>query len=120
MSGDRTHRHVHIDQDGRVLASAEITGADLSASIKVVDAALHIEPGVLPAGTRGRLIDAVLELPDTRAGDKLEATAPAGDGELLEQVRDRLAGVHTRTAGTTVLIDADLPRTPTRGHSAPG
>ena len=58
----------------------------------VVRASLHAEAGHLPVGIRARLVDAVLDQEETRAGRRLEATVPLGDIEALERLRARCAG----------------------------
>lgn len=102
MSRDHAIHHVQIEDDGRMVASAEVqTPEDGTAQ-----ASFHIEPGHLPPGTRSALVDAALELADTKPGDRLVASAPRGDGEILDRVHDHYADVTTRSAGATSLIDA--------------
>lgn len=112
MSADDVPRHVRIEEDGHALASAEVTCTHDSANGDTVNAALHVEPGHLPAGTRGRLVDAVLDLPESQNADHLSASAPTGDGELLDRIRGRADNVRTRATGSTVLVSAELPHHP--------
>lgn len=72
----------------------------------VARASFHVEPGHLPPGPRPALVDAVLTAADARPGDSLTASAPLGDGELLDRVHHHYTDVATRSAGATVLIDA--------------
>jgi len=65
--------------------------------------------GPAPPGSRASLVDAVMDLPEVQAGSRLEATVPLGDAESLEQLRDRTEGTATRAAGSTALVDADIP-----------
>ena len=75
----------------------------------MVRASLHAQAGHLPAGTRTRLVDAVLDLPQTRESNRLEATVPLGDAESLDRLRERCDEVLTRPAGASCLVDAALP-----------
>lgn len=102
MTDDHSTRHVRLEENGRVVASAEVSTPEDGAA----RASFHVEPGHLPSGTRSALVDAVLTAADARPGDSLTATAPLGDGEILDRVHDHYADVSTRSAGATVLIDA--------------
>ena len=51
----------------------------------------------------------MLDLPEVQASSRLEATVPMGDSESLQRLRERAAGTTTRAAGSTALVDADLP-----------
>jgi hypothetical protein len=108
MAEHEARRHVEIAEDGRLMATADIepTGQD-----GVVRAFLHVESGHLPPGTRSRLVDAVLDTAQVKPGDRLEATVPMGDGEILQRVRERCDDVATRPAGATILVEAS-PREP--------
>jgi hypothetical protein len=91
--------------DGRTLAVARIDVVDTL----VARASLHVESGQLPAGTRARLVDAVFDDPDVRARRRVEVALPLGDTEILDRVRDRGVSVTFRAAGSTCLVEADLP-----------
>jgi hypothetical protein len=106
MTGPGTTRHVEIDDGGQLVAAADVESLDRPG---VVRASLHVEPGHLPSGTRTRLVDAVLDLPEVRDGEHLEAAMPLGDAELLERMRARCDEVQTRAAGASCLVNADLP-----------
>jgi hypothetical protein len=99
-------RHVEVAEDGQVVAFALVEALEDRA---VVRAALYARAGHLPAGTRSRLVDAVLELPEITQGRRLEATLPIGDAESLERLRERCEQVQTRAAGASCLLDASLP-----------
>lgn len=72
----------------------------------LVRARLHVEAGHLPPGTRSRLVDAILDLPEMQTGARLQASLPLGDCELLGRFRERCAHVTTKAAGASCLIDA--------------
>ena len=94
-----------IEEDGRPLASAEVhpTG-----DAGVVHSDMHVESGHLPGGTRTRLVDAVLEHPQVDEADRLLATMPLGDTEMLDRVRERCDDVEAHAAGSTKLVQARL------------
>ena len=94
-----------IEEAGRTLASAEVHATTVPG---VVHSDLHVESGHLPGGTRRRLVDAVLEHPQVDEADRLLATMPLGDTEMLERVRERCDHVEDRAAGATKLVDAHL------------
>ena len=104
MPRSEHHPTIEIQDDGRTLATAEMHAADTG----VVHSDLHVESGHLPAGTRTRLVDAVLDHPDTDQADRLLATMPLGDTEMLERVRERCADVDARAAGATKIVEAKL------------
>ncbi len=107
MSRDEGHTHVEVDVDGRVVASADVEEQDERG---VVRASLQVEPGHQPTGSRTRLVDAVLDLPEVHDRERLEATLPIGDGEILERLRQRSEDMQIRPAGATCLVDANLPK----------
>jgi hypothetical protein len=94
-----------IEEGGRTLASAEVhpTGEP-----GVVHSDLHVESGHLPGGTRTRLVDAVLEHPQVDEAERLLATMPLGDTEMLDRVRERCDDVEAHAAGATKLVQARL------------
>ena len=50
-----------------------------------------------------------MNTPEVQASSRLEATVPLGDAESLERLRERTEDAVTRPAGSTALVDADLP-----------
>lgn len=50
-----------------------------------------------------------MDLPEVQAASRLEATIPLGDSESLAQLRERTEDAVTRAAGSTALVDADIP-----------
>jgi hypothetical protein len=98
-------RTIRIEDEGRTLASAEVhpTGEP-----GVIHSDLHVESGPLPAGTRTRLVDAVLDHPQVDAAERLVATMPLGDTEMLARVRQRSRDVRAHAAGATKIVEARL------------
>lgn len=104
---DRARAQIAIDDEfGRLVAAADIELIDLV----MARASLHVEAGHLPIGTRGRLVDAVLDNPEIRSRQHIQVALPLGDTEMLNRVRERCGGVQLRAAGVTCLIDLDLPQ----------
>jgi hypothetical protein len=101
-----THE-VQIEVDGQLVAVAEVSGTD---DPDVVRSAMHVESGHLPAGSRTKLVDAVLEDPQVSAASHLAASVPMGDTELLDRLRERAGSVDVRAAGATALVEAHLRR----------
>jgi hypothetical protein len=96
---------VQIEADGRTVATAEIhpTGEP-----GVVHSDLHVESGHVPGGARSRLVDAVLDIPEVDEAQRLVATMPLSDTEMLQRVRERCEQVEARPAGATKIVEARL------------
>jgi hypothetical protein len=92
--------------DGQPLAVAQIDIVD----DLIARASLHVAAGHLPAGTRTRLVDAVFDDPEVRARRQVQVTLPLGDTEILDRVRERGVIATFRAAGSTCLLEADLPQ----------
>jgi uncharacterized phage protein gp47/JayE len=97
-------RHIEVGDDGQPIAAAEVTTAG-----GTVRASLHASAGHIPPGRRASLVDAVMDLPEVQASARMEATIPLGDGESLERLRERTEDAVTRPAGSTTLLDANIP-----------
>ena len=106
MADQPAHRHVEVSDGKRVVASAQVTTSPEDPG--TAQASLQAESGHLPAGSRASLVDAVLDLPELQ-GAHLEATVPLGDAESLQRLEERTDGMTTRAAGSSALVDADLP-----------
>jgi hypothetical protein len=96
---------VRVQADGRVLAEAEIRRTGVPG---VVASAMHVESGHLPLGTGTRLVDAVLADPEVGRAERLVATMPLSDTEMLDRVRQRSGEVAARAAGATKIVEARL------------
>ena len=105
---EQDRRRVEVEQDGRVVGTAEVEPADET----TIRAALHVESGHLPVDVGAKLVDAVLDVAGTQEGSRLEATLPLGETGSLRRLRDRCDDVHTHPAGATCLVDATLPDEP--------
>jgi len=84
-----------------------VTTADQAAG--TVRTSLLPSSGHSPPGSRASLVDAVMDLPEVQASSRLEATLPLGDAESLERLRERTEDTVSRPAGSTTLVDADIP-----------
>jgi hypothetical protein len=99
--------HIEVGDGGQPVAAAEVTtnaGAD-----GTVRASLHAPAGHIAPGRRASLVDAVMDLPEVQASARMEATVPRGDGESLNRLRERTEDAVTRPAGSTTLLDANIP-----------
>jgi len=110
MTNHDESRHLEIkDEADRTVAEAEVTTA--LGPEGTVRTSMHADPYV-PSGTRASLVDAVMDLPEVQASDRMEAAVPYGDAESLERLRERTEGAQTRAAGATTLLDANVPNGP--------
>jgi hypothetical protein len=106
-TADKSVSRVEVDEDGSVVAFADVErteGADAAT------ARLHVEGGHRPPGTGARLIDAVLQTPAVKEAGAVIAAVPKGDGEAIETMQQRLPSATTRSAGSTVIVEAEVPR----------
>jgi hypothetical protein len=106
MTAERTGSNIQLVENGHVVGVADVETTDDPA---VIRASLHAEAGHRPVGAGARLVDAVLDLEETRRRHILQASLPSGDVEALQQIRSRCPEVRTRPAGATCLVDARLP-----------
>ena len=107
MTGPDTSHHVEVKEGDQTVAAAEVTTSGQADG--TVRTSLHGASGHVSPGSRASLVDAVMDLPEVQAGERLEATVPLGDGESLERLRERTDDPITRAARSTVLLDADIP-----------
>ena len=113
MTSPEKPRRVEIKDHGQTVATAEVTTVRHAAG--TVRTSLLPSSGHTPPGSRARLVDAVMDLPEVQASSRLEATIPLGDAESLERLRERTEDSITRPAGSTALVDADIPPGGTAG-----
>ena len=107
MTDPITSRHVEIKDGDQTVAAAEVTTSQESDG--TARASLRAASGHIAPGSRARLVDAVMDLPEVRASGQLKAAVPLGDGESLERLRERTDDSTTRPAGSTALVDAKIP-----------
>ena len=108
MTDPETSRHVEIkDDDGRTAAVAEVTTA--KGPEGTVRTSMYAKDERVRPGDRTALVDEVMDLPEVRASDRLEATVPYGDAESVERLRERTDNAALRVAGGTTLLDANVP-----------
>ena len=108
MTNPENSRHVEIrDDEDRTAAVAEVTtasGPDGTVRTSMYAKSEHVRPG-----DRAALVDEVMDLPEVKQSDRLEATVPYGDTESVERLRERTEDTVLRAAGSTTLLDANLP-----------
>jgi hypothetical protein len=107
MTGPDTTHHVEVKDGDQTVAAAEVTTTGQADG--TVRTSLHAASGHVSPGSRASLVDAVMDLPEVQASERLKATVPLGDGESLERLRERTEDPVTRAAGSTVLLDANIP-----------
>ena len=107
-------QRVVVSDDGRTVATAEVTASEGSGG--TVRVSLHAEPGHITPGCRASLVDAVLDLPEVQESARLEAVLPLGDGESLHRLQERFQDGSAHPSGWSILFDAALP--PSRAGSA--
>jgi hypothetical protein len=107
MTSPDKPRRVEVKDGDQTVAAAEVR--TLEDSGETVRTSLLPPSGPAPPGSRASLVDAVMDSPEARAGSRLEATIPLGDAESLQRLRERTDDTVTRPAGSTALVDADIP-----------
>ena len=108
MTNPETPRHVEIKDEGdQTVAEAEVTTA--SGPEGTVRTSMHAKDAYVRPGYRASLVDAVMDLPEVQASDRVEAAIPYGDGESLERLRERTEDAQARAAGATTPFDANVP-----------
>jgi len=105
MTSNDKPRRVEVKDGDQTVAAAEVA----EHAEGTVRTSLLPSSGPTPPGSRASLVDAVMNQPEVRASSRLEATVPLGDAESLERLRERTEDATTRPAGSTALVDADLP-----------
>jgi hypothetical protein len=110
MTNPGQHHHLEIRDGDETVVAADVTTppeAEGTAQASLRAAAGHITPG-----HRASLVDAVMDLPGVRESSRLEAVVPIGDSETLGRLRERSENATTRPAGSSALLDADIPSAP--------
>ena len=106
MAEHDLRQRVEVSDDGRTVATAEVTTGGSGGTARV---SLHAEPGHITTGCRASLVDAVLDLPEVQESARLEAAFRLGDAESLHRLQERCQDGSTRPAGWSTLFKADLP-----------
>ena len=107
MSSPDKAQRVEIKDGDQTVAAADVTPVEHAEG--TMRTSLLPASGPTPPGSRASLVDAVMDLPEVQASSRLEATIPMGDSESLQRLRERAEETTTRAAGSTALVDADLP-----------
>jgi hypothetical protein len=107
MTSPEKSRRVEVKDRGQTVAAAEMRTVEHRAG--TVRTSLFPSSGHTPPGSRASLVDAVMGQPEVQASTRLEATVPLGDAESLQRLRERTKDTVTRPAGSTALVDADIP-----------
>ena len=108
MTDPENSRHVEIkDDDDRTAAVADVTTA--RGPDGTVRTSMYAKNEIVRPGDRAALVDEVMDLPEVKASDRVEATVPFGDAESVERLRERTDDATLRAAGSTTLLDANVP-----------
>ena len=118
MSSPGKSQRVEVKDGDQTIAAAEVTPVEHAEG--TMRTSLLPPSGPVPPGSRASLVDAVMDLPEVQASSRLEATIPLGDSESLQRLRERAEETVTRPAGSTALVDADLPTPRTEVTGQPG
>ncbi len=105
MADQRLHQTVRVGDGERVVWAEVTTSSDPHGTAEAV---VNATSGHVAPGTREKLIDAVLDLPELRGSDHLMVTVPLGDAESLFRLDQRCDDMTVRAAGSSALVDADL------------
>jgi hypothetical protein len=115
MTDPETSHYVEIkDDEDRTAAVAEVTTA--RGPEGTVRTSMYAKNEHVRRGDRATLVDEVMDLPEVKASNRVEAAVPFGDAESVERLRQRTDDAVLRAAGATTLLDANLP--PDGGHQA--
>ena len=106
MSDPPETQHVEIKDGDQTVVAAAVTTSEENDTAR---ASLHAAAGHITPGRRASLVDAVMDLPQVQESTRLEASVPLGDGESLERLRERTDESSTHPAGSTALLDANIP-----------
>jgi hypothetical protein len=99
--------HVEVDDDGSVVAFADV---EYRGGAEAARATLHVEGGHRPPDTGARLVDAVMETSEVQEAGAVVAAVPKGEGAAIEHAHERLSAATARVAGSTVLVEGEVPR----------
>jgi hypothetical protein len=105
-SVDERGSRVEVVQDGAPVAFAEVDHPHGSTAVR---ATLHVEAGHRAPGTVAGLVDAVLDDPAAQRSDAVVAVVPRGQAEAIEHIQERLESCTIRSAGSSVIIEGQLP-----------
>ncbi|MFL6065184.1 MAG: hypothetical protein ACJ72G_10990 [Friedmanniella sp.] len=98
-------KRITVEEDGQLLAQATVSPPDENNQAR---AQVHVAAGHLPIDTRRKLADAVCDAVTEDNAERLTATVPVGDAELVERMRDHLSDVELRAAGATSIIKGEI------------
>jgi len=101
--------HIEVKDDNDQTAAVAAVSAD-SGPEGTVRTSMYAKSEHVRPGDRASLVDAVMDLPEVQAADRLEASVPFGDAESVERLRERTDNAELRAAGASTLLDANVPR----------
>ena len=107
MTSHGRGRRVEVKDGEQTVAAAEVTTSQGPEG--TVQASLYAISGHVAPGHRGRLVDAIMDLPEVQDSEHLSAAVPLGDSESLQRLRERAQDMTTRAAGSTAMVEAEVP-----------
>lgn len=105
MTDRHTHQYVRAGHGDLAVSAELITSVDARDGARIV---VHAKAGHVAPGVRGELIDAVLDLSESRSSGDFTATVPLGDAESLLRLRERCVDFTVHAAGSSAIVDARL------------
>lgn len=96
------HRGVQVDGGDCIVCADLVTDEVEHGTARI---AVHPTAGHVAPGTRTKLVDELLDLPETQHSHRFEATLPMGDAESLLRLRERCEHVTVRAAGSSTLVE---------------
>ena len=98
-------KRITVEEGGQVLSEATVSAPDENNRAR---AQVHVASGHLPAGTRQRMADALHQAVSEDNAERLTASVPRGEAELVEGICDHLSDVALRSAGSTSFIEGEV------------
>lgn len=99
---------VEIRHDGRVVAAADVVSSTEPHGTARVT--VHSPDSDSPLDVRAELVDKVMDQPGVSNSDSVRVVAPLGDAEALAQLQQRTSSFTARPAGSSSVIEADVPK----------
>jgi hypothetical protein len=101
-------KRITVEEDGQVLSEATVSAPDENNEAR---AQVHVASGHLPVGTHQRMADALHQAVSEDNAERLTASVPRGEAELVEGICDHLSDVAMRSAGSTSFIEGEVKPT---------
>ena len=107
MTSPDKSRRVEVKDGDQAVAVAEVTTAERAEG--TVRTSLPPASGHTPPGSRASPGGAVMDLPEVQDSARWRRPSRSATPESLERLRERAEDTVTGPAGSTALVDADIP-----------